>query len=174
MYYPVSACKKFTVNIICPLNVAVLTSKMGSMYGSSVVCFYGKELRINTYTYLMLISRSINFQSELSGGGISWPHMQSSNTAEEVTQKIADCATNQLDWSKFQAKNLIHSLSSPKGTVSRYCACFKLWFLDRMSRNQKMRGEYEKKKKSVCIALGRVQYDTKTSQDYRSMIYCSC
>ena len=28
--------------------------------------------------------------------------------------------------------------------------------------------------KSVCIALGRVQYDTKTSQDYRSMIYCSC
>ena len=29
-----------------------------------------------------------------------------------------------------------------KGTVSRYCACTtKLWFLDRMSRNQKMRGE---------------------------------
>ena len=27
------------------------------------------------------------------------------------------------------------------GTVSRYCACTKLWFLDRMSRNQKMRGE---------------------------------
>ena len=33
----------------------------------------------------MLISRSIKFQSELSGGGIIWPHMQSSNTAEEVT-----------------------------------------------------------------------------------------
>ena len=28
-----------------------------------------------------------------------------------------------------------------KGTVSRYCACTKLWFLDRISRNQKMRGE---------------------------------
>ena len=62
----------------------------------------------------MLISRSIKFQSELSGGGIIWPHMQPSNTAEEVTQKIADWATNQLDWSKFQEKNLIHSLSSPK------------------------------------------------------------
>ena len=32
----------------------------------------------------------------------------------------------------------------------------------------------ENLEKSVCIALGRVQYDTKTSQDYRSMIYCSC
>ena len=53
----------------------------------------------------MLISRSTKFQSELSGGGIIWPHMQSRNTAEEVTQKIADWATNQLDWSKFQAKN---------------------------------------------------------------------
>ena len=92
------------VNISCPLNVVVLTSKLGSMYGSSVMCFYGKGLRINTYTYLMLISRSIKFQSELSGGGIIWPHMQCSNTAEEATQKIADCATNQLDWSKFQAK----------------------------------------------------------------------
>ena len=102
------------VDIVCPLNVAVLTLKMGSMYGSSVICFYGKGLRINNYTYLMLISRSIKFQSELSGGGIIWPHMQSSNTAEEVTQKIADWATNQLDWSKFQEKNLIHSLSSPK------------------------------------------------------------
>ena len=28
-------------------------------------------------------------------------------------------------------------------------------------------------KKSVCITLGRVWYYTKTSQDYRSMIYCS-
>ena len=27
------------------------------------------------------------------------------------------------------------------GTVSCHCACTKLWFLDRMSRNQKMRGE---------------------------------
>ena len=34
----------------------------------------------------MLISRSIKFQSELSGGGIIWPHMQSSNTAEKVTE----------------------------------------------------------------------------------------
>ena len=66
------------VNIICPLNVAVLTSKMGNMCGSSVMCFYGKGLRINNYTYLMLISRSIKFQSELSGGGIIWPHMQCS------------------------------------------------------------------------------------------------
>ena len=51
---------------------------------------------------MMLISRSIKFQSELSGGGIIWPHMQSSNTAEEVTQKIAAWATNQLDWSKLK------------------------------------------------------------------------
>ena len=29
------------------------------------------------------------------------------------------------------------------------------------------------KTESVCISLGRVQYYTKTSQDYRSMIYCS-
>ena len=62
----------------------------------------------------MLISRSIKLQSDLSGGGIIWPHMQCSNSAEEVTQKIADWATKQLDWSKFQAKNPIHSLSSPK------------------------------------------------------------
>ena len=60
-----------------------------------------------------------------------------------------------------------------KGTVSRYCARTKLWFLDRMSRNQKMWGEYENLEKSVCITLGRVQYYIKTSQDYRSMIYCS-
>ena len=83
------------------------------MYGSSVMCFYGKGLRINNYTYLMLISHSIKFpefQSDLSGVGIIWPHMQCSNTAKEATQKIAHWATNQLDWSKFRAKNLIHSL----------------------------------------------------------------
>ena len=28
-----------------------------------------------------------------------------------------------------------------KGTISRYCACAELWFLDRMSQIQKMRGE---------------------------------
>ena len=62
-----------------------------------------------------------------------------------------------------------------KETVSHYCACTKLLFLDRMLRNQKMRGEYkENLEKSICIALGQVQYYTKTSQDYRSMIYCSC
>ena len=61
-----------------------------------------------------------------------------------------------------------------KGTVSRYCACTKLWFLDRIARNQKMLGEWENLEKSVCIALCRVQYYSKTSQDYRSMIYCSC
>ena len=61
-----------------------------------------------------------------------------------------------------------------KGTVSRYCTCTKLWFLDRMSRNQKMPGEWENLETSVCIARGQVQYYTKTSQDYRSMIYCSC
>ena len=47
-----------------------LTSKIDSMYGSSVMCFYGKGLRINTYTYLMLISRFTKFQSDLNGGGI--------------------------------------------------------------------------------------------------------
>ena len=35
-----------------------------------------------------------------------------------------------------------------------------------------MRGELENLEKPVCIALGRVQYDTTTSQDYRSMINC--
>ena len=56
-------------------------------------------------------------------------------------------------------------VTSIKGTVSHYCACTKHWFLDRMSRNQKMRGEQENLEKSVCIALSRVQYYTKTSQD---------
>ena len=50
--------------------MSVLTSKIDVMYGSNVMCFYGKGLRINNYTYLMLISRSTKFQSELSGGGI--------------------------------------------------------------------------------------------------------
>ena len=31
----------------------------------------------------------------------------------------------------------------------------------------------ENLEKSVCIALSRVRYYTKTSQDYRSVIYCS-
>ena len=51
--------------------MSVLTSKIDVMYGSNVMCFYGKGLRINNYTYLMLISRSTKFQSELSGSGIS-------------------------------------------------------------------------------------------------------
>ena len=50
--------------------MSVLTSKIDGMYGSNVMCFYGKGLRINNYTYLMLISRSTKFQSDLSGGGI--------------------------------------------------------------------------------------------------------
>ena len=50
--------------------MSVLTSKIDGIYGLSVMCFYGKGLRINTYTYLMLISRSTKFQSDLSGGGI--------------------------------------------------------------------------------------------------------
>ena len=47
------------------------------------------------------------------------------------------------------------------GKVSRYWARTKLWFSDRMLRNQKMRGEWENLEKSVCIALGRVQYQLK-------------
>ena len=35
-----------------------------------------------------------------------------------------------------------------------------------------MQGELENLEKFVCIVLYQVQYDTKTSQDYRSMIYC--
>ena len=50
--------------------MSVLTSKIEGMYGSSVMCFYGKGLRINNYTYPMLISRSIKLQGDLSGGGI--------------------------------------------------------------------------------------------------------
>ena len=58
--------------------------------------------------------------------------------------------TCQFYWSSILSKLI--------GTVSRYCACTKLWCLDRMSRNQKMRGEYENLEKSVCITLGGVQY----------------
>ena len=39
-----------------------------------------------------------------------------------------------------------------KGTVSRYCACTKLWFLDRIARNQKMLGEWENLEKSSRFA----------------------
>ena len=41
--------------------MSVLTSKINGVYESSVMCFYGKGLRINNYTYLMLISRSTEF-----------------------------------------------------------------------------------------------------------------
>ena len=68
--------------------------------------------------------------------------------------------TCQFYWSSILSKLI--------GTVSHY------WCLNRISRNQKMRGEYtENLEKSVWIALGGAQYYTKTSQDYRSMIYCS-
>ena len=40
-----------------------------------------------------------------------------------------------------RASHFLALFSLLKGTVSCYCACTKLWFLDRMSRNQKMRGE---------------------------------
>ena len=74
----------------------------------------------------------------------------------------------------FLLDTLIKPIIIIKGTVSRYCTCTKLWFLDRMSWNQKMPGEWENLETSVCIALGQVQYYTKPSQYYRSMIYCSC
>ena len=67
--------------------------------------------------------------------------------------------TCQFYWSSILSKLI--------GTVSHY------WCLNRISRNQKMRGEYKNLEKSVWIALGGAQYYTKTSQDYRSMIYCS-
>ena len=67
--------------------------------------------------------------------------------------------TCQFYWSRILSKLI--------GTVSHY------WCLNRISRNQKMRGEYKNLEKSVWIALGGAQYYTKTSQDYRSMIYCS-
>ena len=54
--------------------MSVLTSKIDGMYGSSVMCFYGKGLRINNYTYLMLISRFTKFQSEFER---RWHHLTS-------------------------------------------------------------------------------------------------
>ena len=68
--YPVSACKKFSKH-----HLSIECSCPDFENGQHVwlkcnVFLWQTGLRINTYTYLMLISRSIKFQSELSGGGI--------------------------------------------------------------------------------------------------------
>ena len=61
--------------------------------------------------------------------------------------------------------------------VSRYCSATLVTFKEQYPVTarmyQKMRGEQDSLEKSVCIALGRVRYYTKTSQDYRPIIYCS-
>ena len=114
--YPVSACKKFSKH---HLSIECSCPDFENGQHAWLKCnvfLWQTGLRINTNIliwcwFLVLLSFRANWAAVASS---DLTCSVAGNTAEEVTQKIADWATNQLDWFKFQAENLIHSLSSPK------------------------------------------------------------
>ena len=119
-------------------------------------------------------SRSIQFAKVLFQSWIAWcKYILASSKLGSILMASLKSSTASLYLPADILGNIFHLNAQQtvvKGTVSHYCACTKFWFSDRMLLIQKMRKEKENLEKSFCIVLGWVRFNTKTSQNYRSMI----
>ena len=141
--------------------------KLMSPEFSMALCTDQKDKRLWVRDYCITGKQNVAWRKSKSSGKnpslfvaqpVKWMNLKDSQLSLRINNGF--CIFRRFKfkislWNRKPKQGYIRNVKL-KRTVSRYCACPKLWFSDRTSRNQKIRGEYENLEKSVCIALGRV------------------